>query len=392
MPEYKIELKQIVEYPRCRIYRQFIRTLMEDRSIRASGGSGLFYFTILCSYANFRTSYKRIGGINYTIYPSEWLCRIDEITKWFRTRFHWQAISILDKLQEQKLITYTRLCRGSIIKFKIKGWRHFNTILDYNAPCQKDTGFFFLPVSKAAEIINTERCSEMDIVLDLWINTVYNDEQVEGSEASPVVYMRNGTGSPLVGYSDLALRWGLSKATVGRILKKLEKQGYLTLLTFSGRHGSVICLRNYLSTMFQVSDVMIDKEEIAMSLNINISIPENENIEYPSTEQIEVSPCISKEDFIVSKPHMKIIIEKVSEMLAASGVSCSECHKSEYKLSPLSPDCRDIVYPKSVSRICNTPQEEHFTIEIICGGLKKVYVFELTLIPIENKNMRRNLP
>ncbi|MCL2776225.1 MAG: MarR family transcriptional regulator, partial [Oscillospiraceae bacterium] len=219
MPEYKIELKQIVEYPRCRIYRQFIRTLMEDRSIRASGGSGLFYFTILCSYANFRTSYKRIGGINYTIYPSEWLCRIDEITKWFRTRFHWQAISILDKLQEQKLITYTRLCRGSIIKFKIKGWRHFNTILDYNAPCQKDTGFFFLPVSKAAEIINTERCSEMDIVLDLWINTVYNDEQVEGSEASPVVYMRNGTGSPLVGYSDLALRWGLSKATVGRILK-----------------------------------------------------------------------------------------------------------------------------------------------------------------------------
>ena len=43
MPEYKLEIKQIVEYPRCRIYRQFIRTLMADRSIRVSGGSGLFY-------------------------------------------------------------------------------------------------------------------------------------------------------------------------------------------------------------------------------------------------------------------------------------------------------------------------------------------------------------
>ena len=78
-----------------------------DLSIRVSGGSGLFYFTVLCSYTNFRTSYKRIGGINYTIYPGEWLCRIEELTKWFRTRFHWQVMAILDKLQKQNLIIYT---------------------------------------------------------------------------------------------------------------------------------------------------------------------------------------------------------------------------------------------------------------------------------------------
>jgi hypothetical protein len=237
MTEYKLELKQIVEYPRCRIYRQFIRTLMEDRSIRVSGGSGLFYFTVLCSYANFRTSYKRIGGISYTVYPGEWVCRIDEITKWFRARFQWQAISILDKLQEQKLITYTELGRGRVVKFKITDWQYFNTVHDYNAPCRKDTGFFFLPISKANEIISAERCSEMDIVLDLWINTVYNDEQVEGSEKCPVVYMRNGTGSPFIGYSDLGLRWDLSKAAVRRVLKKLESQDYISLFTFPGRHG-----------------------------------------------------------------------------------------------------------------------------------------------------------
>jgi len=38
MPEYQLELKQLVNYPRCRMYRQFIRTLMDDRSIRVSGG------------------------------------------------------------------------------------------------------------------------------------------------------------------------------------------------------------------------------------------------------------------------------------------------------------------------------------------------------------------
>lgn len=44
MPTYQLQIKQVVDYPRCRIYRQFVHRLMADRSIRTSGGSGLFYF------------------------------------------------------------------------------------------------------------------------------------------------------------------------------------------------------------------------------------------------------------------------------------------------------------------------------------------------------------
>ena len=55
MPTYQLQIKQIVDYPRCRIYRQFVRFLMEDWNIRVSGGSGLFYFSVLCSYANYRS-------------------------------------------------------------------------------------------------------------------------------------------------------------------------------------------------------------------------------------------------------------------------------------------------------------------------------------------------
>ena len=54
MPEYQLQIKQVVDYPRCRIYREFIHKLINDRSIRINGGSGLFHFTVLCSYANFR--------------------------------------------------------------------------------------------------------------------------------------------------------------------------------------------------------------------------------------------------------------------------------------------------------------------------------------------------
>ncbi len=50
-----------------------------------------------------------------------------------------------------------------------------------------------MPVTAAAELIGSGRCSEMDILLDLWISTVYNDVQVQGFEVGPVVYLRSGT-------------------------------------------------------------------------------------------------------------------------------------------------------------------------------------------------------
>ena len=80
MPEYQLQIKQVVDYPRCRIYREFIHKLINDRSIRINGGSGLFHFTVLCSYANFRTSYRRIDGISYTVSPGEWVCTVKELS------------------------------------------------------------------------------------------------------------------------------------------------------------------------------------------------------------------------------------------------------------------------------------------------------------------------
>ena len=122
MSEYQLQIKQIVDYPRCRIYRQFIQSLIYDRSLRISGCSGLFYFTVLCSYANFRTSYRRIDGIGYTVYPGEWICTVKELSAWFRTRFQCQALEILDDLQKRHLISYLTLDRGKVIKYKIRGW------------------------------------------------------------------------------------------------------------------------------------------------------------------------------------------------------------------------------------------------------------------------------
>ncbi len=252
MADYQLQLKQAVDYPRCRIYRQFVQSLISDRSIRVSGGSGLFYFTVLCSYANFRTSYRRIDGYGYAVYPGEWICTIKELSQWFRTRFQWRALSILENLQQQNLITYSTMSRGKVVKYQITDWHIHNTVLDYNRPCQKDTGFFFMPLNTANAFLSSEHCSEMDIVPNLWLSTIYNDVQVEGPDIGPVVYICNGTGSPLVSYSELAERWNISKTSVCRILKKLEEKNYLSLVIFQGRTGTVIYLQHYLSTIIRL--------------------------------------------------------------------------------------------------------------------------------------------
>ena len=374
--DYQLEIKQIVDYPRCRIYREFLQTLMKDRTIRTNGSSYLFYYMILCSYANFRSSYRRLEGISYLIGPGEYICKVSELSEWFRTRFQHQAISILAYLQEQHYITYTTLGRGNLIKFSISGWRQHNSSLDYNYPCLKDTGFFFFPIAAVHELISIGKCSEMDIVLDLWVHAIYNDEQVQGSEAGPVVYFRNCTGNPLTSYGDLSLRWGISKASVSRVLNKLQSAEYLSLVSFPGRHGSVIYLCSYLSTMFNISDVMIDKEEISMVFQIPITLPDKED-ESVSDSVKEEQITVSDSTDCVSKPHMKAIIEKVAEILAAQGVSCCECRQTHYILYELS-DCKDTIF--------------RFSLTIGCPDMDMSYRFELALAPVKPYAGQRPMP
>ena len=113
--------------------------ILNEASRRAGAGLSLIhiYYTVLCSFANFRTSYRRIDGISYTVYPGEWVCTLKELSQWFRTRFQCQALSILGELQQRHLIDFSSLGRGNVIRYKIRNWARHNTVLEYNAPCQK---------------------------------------------------------------------------------------------------------------------------------------------------------------------------------------------------------------------------------------------------------------
>ena len=233
-----------------------------------------------------------------------------------------------------------------------------------------------MPTVIATELVSAGRCSEMDILLDLWMSAVYNNSQVQGSEIGPVVYFRNGTGSPLAAYSEMAVRWGISKATTGRILKKLADMDYISLMSFPGRTGSVIYLHSYLSTMFQISDVLVDKEEVAMVLKINLALPDETDSQDDSTVT-EHEICVSEELTSVSKSNMETVITKMAQVLDAQGISCFRCPKSIYKLYPLSDACRE----EYISHILKGAVR--FGMTVSCGEDKPVYTFDLTLSPTE---------
>ena len=375
MSNYELQIKQVVDYPLCRMYRQFVQSLIKDRNIRLNGGSGLFYYTVLCSYANFRVSYRHIDGIRHVVKPGEWIVTVKELSGLLRTRFQHQVYSVLDELQAHHLIQYTVLNRSKIIKYTICNWNKHNTVLDYTCPCQKESGFFFVPVRIAKTLISGENCSEMDMLLDLWISTVFNDPHVKGSDIGPVVYLRNGTGYPLLNYNDLALRWNVSRATAGRMVKHLEELKYIKVIAFPGRKGSVIYLENYLSTMFHISDVLIDKEEVAMVLNIKISLPEKEE-ENLEVETFDHTVIVSDSVSSVSKTQIQIILNKMANVLDSQGLACFRCPKSSYILSSLSDDCiGNSLVP------LNREPDIRFGVSICCGDDKPIRKFELTLTP-----------
>lgn len=126
----------------------------------------------------------------------------------------------------------------------------------------------------------------------------------------------------------------------------------------------MIYLNYYLSVMFDISDVMIDKEEVAMHMQLPIHIPEETETSCVSNSVTEEQITVSESESCVPESHMKFIIQKVVELLKTQGIPCCECPKTRYILSPLSA-CKDIL--------------NQYTLSIICPYGNQAYQFELTI-------------
>lgn len=120
--------------------------------------------------------------------------------------------------------------------------------------------------------------------------------------------------------------------------------------------------------MFSVSDVLIDKEEVALALSLPIQIPDDpDSVSEPDiAEQIS----ISDETDSVPKPVLHYVIEKLANLLQTQGLPCCQCKRARYQLSRLS---------DSGGRLNSI-----YSLEIICPYGNTAYRFELSLSPKED--------
>ena len=283
------------------------------------------------------------------------------------------ALAELERLQKQHLISFQTLGRGNVVRYKICDWRGITRSWSTMPPARRTPAFsscrFPLPPTSSVQTA----AQRWTLCWTLWVSAIYNDNQVQGSDLGPVVYFRNGTGNPLVTYTELAARWGLSRATVGRVLKKLAALDYISLMSFPG------AWQRNLSAKISVHHVRDfgcdgDKEEVAMTLNIRLELPKEDSTGHDAPA-LEHEVIVSDELASVSKSHIEIILQKMAQILMAQGISCFGCPLSRYKLYPLSGDCREDLLPRARERSLL-----RFGLAVLCGN-KQVANFELTLSP-----------
>ena len=390
---YQLKAQQLLTYSRIRMYRAFLERLAADQNVRTNGESHLFYFMMLCSRANFRTSRVVIDGIRYSVAPGEWLMPVKDLARLFRCKTDKSTLALLEELQAKNLIGFTLLHRGRYVKYKILNWHQFNTAVEDTASCTKEDGFFFFPYSMVNDFIGKGKCSEMDIVLDLWINAIYCDSHIAGSANGPVVYFRNGSHSPLIGYDTLGTRWGISKSTTGRILRKLQELGYVELLAFPGKYGTAIYMKNYLPTMFEMPEMVIDRDNVALSLHIEIQVSAyqnedetEENFVVSDTENMPVPACHNGEKSpvceqivvpenirCVPKSHLVKIVREVVRTLSLQKYACASCARARYILSNLSP----------ISNLSDDCKRKTILTELVmeCPSQKTYHRFSLEITP-----------
>ena len=98
--------------------------------------------------------------------------------------------------------------------------------------------------------------------------------------------------------------------------------------------------------MFDMSDSPIDKAEVAMSLKLDLDIPE-------STETVcdELPKSVPTQTISVPNEYIDLAVEKVVKLLAEHGILCCSCNQSIYKLLELS-DCKAVYFQYLLTISC----------------------------------------
>ena len=373
MSKYLLKINQIVNNPRRRMHRQLIRTIMEDRSIRKDNGSGLSYLLTLCSYASSQKQDLVIDGEKHKIGCGEWICSTSEIMSWLNLENRSQLDNILTRLRADELIAFSFFNRDKHIKFSIRFWSQCNTANECAGACGKDRDFFFVPTSIMEICFLNTSYSEADILLDIWMNAIHNDNRIPELGSDPIVSMEKSSRAIFFSDTELVWHWKISELKIMKALEKFEKLGHIALHYLPESSGFAICLKGYMATTFQISDLMLDKAESPMSLSVKIELPDN--------IVPKISLCLVRPEhrsFVSYKRYVEAITLKAVTVLSAMGVKCCDCQRALYHFAlgaSLMNEGTIVSHQDYTCNLFNGP----LLLTVHCGARAKLFTFMLTL-------------
>ena len=163
----------------------------------------------------------------------------------------------------------------------------------------------------------------MDALLDLWISAIYKDQQVRGSQdrASCVLQERHRESDSSI--TPNCPRAGESPVPAwAGCLKKLAELDHLSLLTFPGRSGTVIYLKElslHHVPNFGCHDRQGGGRYVSEPSSYPCRIPLRQRpAQFPDKSRIS---AFQRELSSVSKPHMLYFVRKVLQALESAGHS-----------------------------------------------------------------------
>lgn len=238
--------KQRLNYHLHKVSRKFVFEIIKN--FTNLHGCGLFAYVSLLAHANSNFK-KRIKAVYAWVKGNE-----KYFKKILNVKNKKEVFRQLDVLKDVGLINY-RIKDDEIIVFMLEGTVDIDCapprkkIIAQYAAIKSHTGYFFVNENNVDDLIKrSDFYSEADILVDLWLNTIFNDKDVDLS-TTPIVYLDENRNNPEMNISvttaQLSRRWGCSYGRVNKLLKKIESQQLIQIYILPNI-GTVIFNKAYI--------------------------------------------------------------------------------------------------------------------------------------------------
>lgn len=268
-------------YTEQRVTRGFIDRITRSGVLCSAHQNGLFAYAALLSRAVPHTL-KGVGG--------NCIIGIYSLRNVFDVRNTRSVLKILDSLQDKGLINYfldnhKQTAVINLLAMNVSGGEIRHGAIAH--ACEHRKGFFFMQ-KDVAEYFRGTKWSDKDIALDIWLNTIYNDDFYPLSVVP--MYVLRGTVQSHHTIRGLAQHYNCSAGRMQRLLQKLQIAGLITAYSYR-RFGTYIFSGIFAKQLFKKR---IDMPTPAQFLSTLMESFGNKPVQFSTKDEYE---CGEKAQF-----------------------------------------------------------------------------------------------